>query len=214
MSPTLFAVKGPFGVRVEVQSSLLFLVGLFMLASSHDMAAAMTLLVILVGSIVLHEFGHAWGHIIQGREVERVVIHGGGGFCQGCGSATPRELEFIVAMGPIVNLVLWAAFGLLPTFLGIPDGSSLGGIMNLASHVNFFLTIFNLIPVHPLDGGKLFQLLLLRFFQPKSAARLSGATGFVFSVLWIPAAIFFFFTFGWVLFFFPSIADHWRMARS
>jgi hypothetical protein len=63
----------------------------------------------LVGSIFLHELGHAWGATVQGVPVRRIVINGGGGFCEQARSATRRQDELIVAMGPIVNLTIWAA---------------------------------------------------------------------------------------------------------
>ncbi len=32
---------------------------------------------ILFGSIFLHEFGHAWGRLIQGIPVTRIMLYGG-----------------------------------------------------------------------------------------------------------------------------------------
>jgi len=63
---------------------------------------------LLTGSIFLHELGHAWGTIVQGIPVRRIMIYGGGGFCERSRSASVKQRELIVAMGPIVNLVIWA----------------------------------------------------------------------------------------------------------
>ena len=34
----------------------------------------------LIGSILAHELGHAWGALIQNVRVRRIMLHGGGGF--------------------------------------------------------------------------------------------------------------------------------------
>ena len=85
-----------------------------------------------------------------------------------------------MAMGPIVNLVIWAVFSLLGNSMYealvneaiaaanpsiIFDSSKLTIIetLLLIAHINGFLAIFNLIPVQPLDGGRLFQLAMMRF---------------------------------------------------
>lgn len=79
--------------------------------------------------------------------------------------------------------------------------------------LNMALVIFNMVPVQPLDGGKLFHLLMLRLVRPALAQVITGGVGLVLSLLWIPAAIYAYVTFGWVLFFIPSIPAHYRMVR-
>ena len=71
----------------------------------RDFAFDLMFFAILIGSIYLHELGHAWGCLIQGVPVRRVMIYGGGGFCEPTRSSTRYEQELIVAMGPIVNLL-------------------------------------------------------------------------------------------------------------
>ena len=56
--------------------------------------------VVLIGmwciAKALHEMGHAWGALVQGVPVRRIMLHGGGGFCERARSATAREDELIV----------------------------------------------------------------------------------------------------------------------
>lgn len=54
---------------------------------------------ILPGSIHLHELGHACGNPAQVVPVNRIMLYGGGGFCERTRSATRYEQELIVAMG-------------------------------------------------------------------------------------------------------------------
>jgi Zn-dependent protease len=164
----------------------------------------------LIGSIFLHELGHAWGCRIQGVPVRRIMLHGGGGFCEQSRSASYDQQELIVAMGPIVNLAIWAIASLAVPM--VTSGTASWALYWLAQ-INLFLALFNLLPVHPLDGGKLFQLLLLRFLPAPAATRISGGVGLVLAALWIPGMIWLYFNVGLVLFFFPPVRLHLQMLR-
>lgn len=215
----LFSFRGPMGVPVEVHSSIIFL-GLIFIGfsgSGTDMAYGLAFFALIVLAIFLHEMGHAWGALVQGVPVRRVVIYGGGGFCEQARSASAHETELIVAMGPIVNFGLWAGISLL--YSNFSSGLVFGSVeltWALKSFVviNFFLGILNMIPVMPLDGGRLLQLGLMRIMPQIQATRLAGGIGLVLSVLWFPAMFFCFFLYGLVLFFFPSIKLHLKMLRA
>jgi Zn-dependent protease len=211
-SKVIFEFRGVFGVPVHIGSSILLLVFLFL---SFGTGTAQLLyntifLGMIIGSIYLHELGHAWATLVQGIPVRRIMIYGGGGFCERTRSATPRQEELIVAMGPIVNLSIWAVASLIWPYM--PEGLLMWAV-NLLAWINLFLAIFNMIPVQPLDGGKLFHLLLLRFTSQAMAMRIAGGVGLVISVLWIPAMYLAYTRLGFLLFFFPPIGLHWQMLR-
>ena len=204
--------RGLFGVPVQVGSSILILILIFVGfgGSAASLPYDLALVAMLVGSIYLHELGHAWGCLVQGVPVRRIVIYGGGGFCEHARSPGQYEQELIVAMGPIVNFTIWALASLAVPYM---ESWVMIWALSWLALINLFLGLFNLLPVHPLDGGKLFQLLLLRFLPARTATRISGGVGVVFAVLWIPLALWLFFTIGLILFFFPSIRLHMQMLR-
>lgn len=208
----LFRFRGPWGVPVQIGRSILILPVIFLAlsGSAADTARFAMLLLILIGSIFLHELGHAWGCAVQDIPVQRVVLHGGGGFCQYGRTPSPRESELIVAMGPIVNLTLWAVASLVGGMVSDPGTA---WIFPMIAMVNLFLAVMNLLPVMPLDGGKLFHLALARFLPDQTATRISGLVGLTLALLWIPAMLLCLFGLGVVLFFIPPIALHWRMMR-
>ncbi len=212
VSSPLFAFRGPWGVPVEVNASLLLLPLLLLdfSATSREFAFDLMFFLILVGSIYLHELGHAWGCLIQGVPVKRVVLHCAGGFCERTRSATRYEQELIVAMGPIVTLTLWAVAGLIAPFIADPE---IAWVFWTISSLNGFLALLNLMPVNPLDGGKLFALLMHRLFRPRAAIFVSAAVGLICAVAWVPMTIYGYLQFGFVLFFLPSVALHWRMLK-
>ncbi len=209
-SNTIFQFRGLFGVPVHIGSSILLLVLLFLSfgTSPAQLLYNAIFLGMIIGSIYLHELGHAWATLVQGIPVRRIMIYGGGGFCERTRSATARQEELIVAMGPIVNLSIWAVASLIWPYM--PEGLLMWAV-NLLAWINLFLAIFNMIPVQPLDGGKLFHLFLLRFTSQAMAMRIAGGIGLVISVLWLPAMYLAYTKLGFLLFFFPPIGLHWRM---
>ncbi len=216
----IFSFTGPMGVRVDVGQTLGLLVALLVILSGGQLVHSLMFAALLVLAIFLHELGHAWGSLVQGIPVRRIMLHGGGGFCERARSASAREDELIVAMGPIVNLALWALASLAqwmmwqnPSLLLSPLMSQIYGYLGLFAFLNLALFIFNLIPVQPLDCGKLFHLAMLRVLPQDAAQRVTGLIGLALSILWIPAAVVAYVNLGWILFFIPSIPAHYRMAR-
>jgi Zn-dependent protease len=204
--------RGPWGVPVQIGASLILL-PLIMVdfgGSPRSLAFDLMFLAILLGSILLHELGHAWGCLIQGVPVRRVMLYGGGGFCERTRSASRHEQELIVAMGPIVNLLLWAVAGLIAPLIQDPETA---WVFRAISSVNGFLALLNLLPVQPLDGGRLFELAMHRVFAPRTASLIAGVTGLLFAIVWIPMMLWGFMAYGFVLFFVPSVIAHWRMLR-
>jgi Zn-dependent protease len=199
-------------VPVEISPSLIFLVFLYMDFGASPQAAlydVMFLLLVLM-SIFLHELGHAFGNLVYGVPVKRVVLYAGGGFCESTRTSTPYEEEFIVAMGPVVTLALWAGAGLIAPFIADPE---IAWVFYTLSIINFFLAVLNLMPVLPLDGGKLFYLLLLRMVPASLATRIAGFVELLVALAWVPGMLMGYYFLGFFLLMMPSIPMHWEMLR-
>ncbi|WP_371226238.1 site-2 protease family protein [Roseovarius sp. 2305UL8-3] len=226
----IYEFRGPYGIPIQIGGSLLMLIAFYVMMSGGDLLWTATFIAMLLIAILLHELGHAWACEVQGVPVRRVVLYGGGGFCERARSASAWQQEFIVAMGPIVNIALWAGCSLMSEGLWlwiIADAAALENpetlfygpraeiamLLEQFAYVNGFLAVFNLIPVQPLDGGKLLHLMLLRLVNPHTALVVTGAIGLALSIIWIPAMLLAYGAGWWILFFIPSVPQHWAMMK-
>ncbi|MGH1367565.1 MAG: site-2 protease family protein [Maritimibacter sp.] len=212
---TIFRIPAPFGFTVEVRQSILFLIGLIVVFNFNPSTMHYTMIyaAALFLSIYLHEIGHAWGCKIQNIRVREIVLYGGGGYCLPGRSMNRKEDELVTAMGPIVTISLWAICS-----LAVPYTSGMGLLsyfISTMAWLNGFLAIFNLLPVMPLDGGRLFRLILARLMKPLTASRIAGGVGLFFCGLWalymvgIVTGI----TGGFFLLFIPNFRLHLNMIR-
>lgn len=220
----LFKFRDPFGFPLVIQRSTVMLavviVGIFAFMRNDPVGGGVVLAILLI-SIYVHELGHAFACRFRGVKVHEVAIHGGGGYCRHDRSA-PFDEVIIVAAGPLANLAFAAiAFGAERAFraagLGAADLETALPWFQAAGHagflakVNLILCLLNLLPVLPLDGGRLLLLGLWRTLPYERALRLTGLVGVVVSVLWLPAAFLLFISFGFILLFTPSVRRNWRL---
>ena len=71
------------------------------------------------------------------------------------GIATRRENGLISIAGPAINLIIGIPFLLISYF--IPISSILGLFIYLMAFVNALLAFFNLLPIPPMDGSKIYR---------------------------------------------------------
>lgn len=144
--------------------------------------AFLVLALALVISITIHEFAHAWvaDHLgdptprSQGRVTldPRAHLDPIGTLAlllTGFGWGKPvvfdpynlenknRDILLIAGAGPLSNIALATLLTVLSPWLPIP-----AFITQVIISINLILAVFNLIPIHPLDGGKILSGLLPR----------------------------------------------------
>lgn len=129
--------------------------------------AALTV-ILLFGSVLLHELGHAVAAMIYHIPVLRIRLMLFGGVAE-MGDDPPNALsEFVVALaGPFVSLlVAGVSFaGYLTMRYGVGETSlvalqAVRGMVGYMALVNVMLAVFNLIPGFPLDGGRVLRAII------------------------------------------------------
>ncbi len=117
-------------------------------------------IVILVVSVLLHEFAHAIAGLLTGQRPLVIIVNVWGGQTQfESAHDSAGRSALIAAVGPATNLVLSAlafvASGLAPGPPSIAHELVMG-----AAVVNLLLGVMNLIPGLPLDGGQILEALV------------------------------------------------------
>ena len=119
--------------------------------------------VILV-SVLVHEMGHASTALFFGLK-PRIELVALGGLTIHQGDKLPFWKQFIIVLnGPIFGFCLFLLAWLL---LRMPVTGFIKGVLSYFFIVNLIWTIFNLVPVMPLDGGQLLRIALESFFGAK-----------------------------------------------
>ncbi len=117
---------------------------------------------VFLASLLAHEMAHAIVARRNGVEVEGITLWMFGGVARLKGEASDPGADIRIAgVGPMVSLVLAAAFGLVAAALdGIGDDSLLRGVFVWLAIINLVLAVFNLMPAAPLDGGRILRGIL------------------------------------------------------
>lgn len=115
--------------------------------------------VVILISIVIHEYGHALTAVSFGQQAE-INLVGLGGLTKREGPKIERWKEFLIVFnGPLAGFITFIIASLLLGFVS-EKRSVLVYALNVAMNVNLFWTLLNLLPVLPLDGGHLLRILL------------------------------------------------------
>jgi Zn-dependent protease len=200
-----------FGIRIGVDASwfvILFLMifllsGRFrtLLDSSDGVAYVTTVVTVLVlfGSLIVHELGHALVARREGIEVRRVDLFLFGGITQLSRDAiSPAEDFKIAAAGPLatfgfvllclaIDLAIVGPHRLLQAALLNTTKVPITPVLLSLSWLlfwNVLLLFFNLVPAFPLDGGRIARSVVWRVTGDKQrGTRIAAKLGQVFAVL-------------------------------
>jgi stage IV sporulation protein FB len=132
----------------------------------------------------LHEMGHTSAALLLGKRILSVrIVPTGINIILSAPSSYEEEL-FIAAAGPLMN----ALYALIAAYMPYTLGATVRG-------VSLFLALFNLLPLSPLDGGRILTALLSPLF---ASALLRSFSSFcnllLLTILWIFSLYIFFYS--------------------
>lgn len=109
--------------------------------------------IILLLLIVTHELGHFLAAIIFNIEVDKIYIYPFGGVSKFNISLNESLIkEFIILiMGPLFQIIFYFIIINIDYFINYKQ---------LITIYHYTILVFNLLPIYPLDGGKLLNILL------------------------------------------------------
>lgn len=111
---------------------------------------------VVMGSILWHELGHAWARRRCGSPYSEITLYGFGGLCSGPGRFTRHQSMFVSAAGPGASLLLGGAVWMLTLTPAIAEPWTRFFVAQML-WVNVGWALLNLLPVIPLDGGRIFE---------------------------------------------------------
>lgn len=100
-------------------------------------------------AIVIHELGHILAIHLCGEKIASIKFSANGAKIDYSGLMTKREEFLALVTGPLFGLI----FGLI--FI-----KSKQEFLSLSATISLILTAYNMLPILPLDGGRLVNLLI------------------------------------------------------
>lgn len=188
------------GISLELHPTFYLLPIIIIVQSLPDgwqgVGESLLALVLVYGSVVLHEFGHALTARRLGIPVKRIVLlpFGGMALLEKLPRNPVKEL-LIIAAGPAVNFVI---AGLCLIVLGGWPADleeytnvtmNIGDILRFLLLSNLMLGCFNLLPAFPMDGGRIVRALLAFKFDYLTATRWAVMIGRFVAVAGIAVAL-------------------------
>lgn len=171
---------------------LLFSIGAEVIFGEVEKGFVFALVIPLVMLIVtLHELGHCYAAKKLGYHTKSITLTAIGGVALIEGIERNVKHELLIAIsGPLVNVVLFVLFVATIGFPSAGDFEIFSG--NLFMHVysfgfaiNIVMLFFNMIPVYPMDGGRVLKSISILIIGKKWGKRATILTSLVAGVLLI-----------------------------
>jgi Zn-dependent protease/CBS domain-containing protein len=166
-----------FGIEIRVHLSWVFILAIITVAVGLQLGSAApgwsdalrwgvagTVALMFLVSVLAHELAH--GLVARRRGMgggSVTLLFFGGASTQGKEPATPADEALVAAAGPLASIVvtglfvaLWAVARTVPGALG-EAVAQLGLVLSV---LNALLALLNLLPVYPLDGGRILRATL------------------------------------------------------
>jgi len=159
---------------IHIETSFIILVVLFVILDLErgvPLHFALLWAPLLFVSVLVHELGHAGTIAMFGFGASHIALAGFGGVTINHRNARPWQDVIISVAGPISSFLL-AGLSLL-VLAGFDRATTdpfLAAFLPLLIQANVFWGIFNLIPIHPLDGGHALRNVSRYFVSDRSAA--------------------------------------------
>jgi len=190
-----------FGIELEIHVTFLLLWALFAVAGWSEggllgVIWISALLFLVFTCVVLHELGHSLTARHYGIEVPRILLMPIGGMAQFERiPRNPRQEIIISLAGPAVNLGI--ACLILPFItwpLRWPGESDLlldrASVIQFLLMINIVMALFNLLPIFPMDGGRILRAALAMRFPYLQATTIATWLAKALAIIGAAIAIF------------------------
>jgi membrane-associated protease RseP (regulator of RpoE activity) len=148
-------------------------------------------ILIWIGCVFVSILAHEYGHGLMARVFRcspSIVLYGMGGLCYSqTERQTPWQRLAVLLAGPGAGLAVFGCLVLGLLVMGGPRSSVGHEIVQDLIQINLFWSLFNLLPIWPLDGGQIAGVVLTMINRRKGmnwAHVVSLVTAALTAVLW------------------------------
>jgi Zn-dependent protease len=144
------------------------------------------LVVLIFGSVLLHEIGHALTARRYGIQTKDIILTPIGGMARITSLPTnPRHEIAIAIAGPLVSLALAGiGFAALFAIALLPfDSELVFNVFTYMGSINLMLGVFNLVPALPMDGGRVLRGFLALKYDFLKATQIAAKVGRTLAIL-------------------------------
>lgn len=189
-----------FGTPVSVHGGFLLLLGFYALSGlsrGEPVPSILSWALAVFVSLLVHEFGHVYAAYTNGHR-SSVVLWMLGGLTFSSGRREGWRGVWVSSAGPMAGLALWAVCWFLLRPEGYNGGAELTARNWLIPHaglawdrtgfhefwadlcfINLIWSVFNLLPIFPLDGGHIVNDVLRMKLRAVEAERAGAIIGIV-----------------------------------
>lgn len=154
----------------------------YLLAISYVLCGYYINLIVLTTLIVVHEFGHYITARLLNFKVDKIVIYPFGGITKINGLIN-KDIndELLVA---VAGVIYQFCFYLVICYFN-GKGLIRDYTMGIYSMYNSQIIFFNLLPIYPLDGAKILNLLLSKWFHYDLSNKMTICVSIIFMVFFM-----------------------------
>jgi Zn-dependent protease len=133
--------------------------------------------------VLTHEFGHALACRSVGGQANQIVLWPFGGVAYVSPPQRPGAVLWSIVAGPLVNVVLVPILSVI-WWWGYSAGwgetnPDLINYIDAVWVINLYLLVFNILPIYPLDGGKILYALLWFILGQARSLLVATVLGFI-----------------------------------
>lgn len=161
-----------FGIPVRVHPIFWLCAALLSQFDPGDLQLSLIRTAAVFISVLVHELGHALTARHYGSHPE-IVLYAFGGYASYATAARRSTLQNVTVTfaGPAAGLLLFCIASVLDRV--IPDpGYVLSATLDWFKWINLIWSLFNLLPIYPLDGGQITRE-ILRWWNPWNGVAVS-----------------------------------------
>lgn len=148
--------------------------GALLLAAFIYSAASFTELAAILAPVLVHELGHVVTLRLYGLKIRSFRADLRGLCIEYGGPCSPWGHVVSALAGPAAGL----GYAFAASYFGRRSGNE---VLTLSAGVSLLLSLFNLLPILPLDGGRVFSLAASELLGARRGEALTRATGLALS---------------------------------